>query len=44
MAKRTPKGKKKSSNKSEALTTLLIIQAFLQIIKIAYEIIKELTD
>ena len=39
-----PKGKKKSSDKSTTLTKLLIIQAILQLIKSAIELIDKLLD
>lgn len=44
MAKKKPKGKKKSSNNSTPLTKLLIIQAILQIIKLIIDIIKSQND
>jgi len=44
MAKQKPKGKKKSSDKSATLTKLLIIQALLQLIKSAIELIEKLLD
>ncbi len=44
MAKKKPKGKKKSSDKSETLTKLLIIQALLTTIGKLIELIEKLTD
>lgn len=44
MAKKKPKGKKKSSNKSVPLTKLLIIQAVLQIIKLIIDIVNSQSD
>ena len=44
MEKRKPKGKKKSLNKSETLTKLLIIQALLTVIGKLIELIEKLTD
>ena len=44
MAKRQPKGKKKSLNKSETLTKLLIIQAIRQIVKMIVEIFDKHID
>lgn len=44
MAKSKPKGKKKSSDKSVTLTKLLIIQAILQLIKSAIDLIDKLLD
>ena len=44
MAKKKPKAKKKSSDKSNALTKLLIIQALLTIIDKLIDLIEKLTD
>jgi hypothetical protein len=44
MAKQKPKGKKKSTNKSETMTKLLIVNALLQLIKSAIELIDKLLD
>lgn len=44
MAKQKPKGKKKSTNKSEAVTKLLIVNALIQLIKSAIELIEKLLD
>ena len=44
MAKQKPKGKKKSTNKSETMTKLLIVNALLQLINSAIELIDKLLD
>jgi len=44
MAKQKSKAKKKSPDKSATLTKLLIIQALLQLIKSAIELIEKLLD
>lgn len=44
MAKQKSKGKKKSTNKSETMTKLLIVNALLQLIKSAIELIDKLLD
>lgn len=44
MAKQKPKGKKKSTNKSESVTKLLIVNALLQLIKSVIDLINKLMD
>lgn len=44
MAKRKPKGKKKSTDKSETLQKLLIVNAILTLMGKLIELIEKLTD
>ena len=44
MAKSKRRPKKKSPNKSETLTKLLIVQAFIELVKKSIELIEKLLD
>lgn len=44
MAKRKPKGKKKSSDNSKTLAQLLIIQALIDLVKSIFELIEKSLD